>query len=287
MTGPVYPAKVLLFGEHTVLRGGKGLAVPYPAFHLRWARAEGADSRLIEFARYAKEAQFPLDHARLLSDLEAGLRLPGNIPTGYGLGSSGAVCAAVYDRYGPPRETQRLRQLRDRLASLEGFFHGSSSGTDPLVSYLKEPLHLRPGSGPQAVVLPAGWSAGWFLVDTGVARDASALIRRFLDAHDREPDAIRQGWRQPADRAIEALIAGDTIAVYRNLVRVSEFQRARFPTFIPPDFRGRWDGGEAYRLKLCGAGGGGMILGLARDRGATTREFGEGIRWLDAPPTGE
>ncbi|MEL7162952.1 MAG: hypothetical protein AAFN92_19490, partial [Bacteroidota bacterium] len=53
-----YPAKVLLFGEHTVLRGGRGLAVPYPRFSLRWT-AGTPDERLLDFAEYLQQ-QLPI-----------------------------------------------------------------------------------------------------------------------------------------------------------------------------------------------------------------------------------
>jgi len=48
-----YPAKILLYGEHTVLRSGRGLAVPYPGLALRWSRST-PDEQLLRFCDYLK-----------------------------------------------------------------------------------------------------------------------------------------------------------------------------------------------------------------------------------------
>ena len=275
-----YPAKVLLFGEHTVLRGGRGLAVPFDRYRLRWAKGE-TDPRLLKFANYLSGPDVPIDADKLRRDLLAGRVLSGNIPVGYGLGSSGAVCAAVFDGYGRPEAkalpTPDLRQL---LARMEGHFHGNSSGTDPLLAYLQKPIVLGGAGSAGEQKLPEGWANGWFLIDTGITRDASPLIRRFLAAYDRDPTPVDRGWLHPADAAIDALINGDREALHRHFAAVSEFQLTHFPEFIPATYHDSWNGGDAYRLKICGAGGGGMLLGLARDARRTKEVFGENLQWL-------
>ncbi len=279
MEGPrSYPAKVLLYGEHTVLRGGRGLAVPYPATSLHWEVGE-PDRRLLEFGEYLLRCpELPLDGERLLADLRAGQRLEGDIPNGYGLGSSGAVCAAVWDRYGTSVGLP-LAELRRLLARLEAHFHGSSSGTDPLISYLQGPVLLEPGGKAATVDLPANWAEGYFLLDTGIERSASPLIERFLASYDRDAARIQTDWQLPADAAIDALISGNRDQLYRHTAALSEFQLVAFPDFIPEAYHADWNGGDAYRLKLCGAGGGGMLLGLARNRKTAERRLGK-LSWL-------
>ncbi len=275
-----YPAKILLFGEHTVLRGGKGLAVSYDRFQLRWASGE-VDVRLQEFAAYLRKNEVAIDHDRLAKDLGDGWHLIGNIPLGYGMGSSGAVCAAVFDRYGINEGRKYpIPRLRSLLARMEGFFHGSSSGTDPLVAYLQQPIVLLGDGSAGTTALPEGWATGWFLLDTGIERSGSPYIKRFLNAYEKSPDAIRSGWQQPADRAIAAFIKGRSDEVYRELTTLSEFQLAHFPDFIPQGYHDLWNGGDDYRLKICGAGGGGMLLGLARDISKTRARLGDGLIWL-------
>ena len=277
---PSYPAKVLLFGEHTVLRGGRGLAVPYGRYELRWAEGK-SDPRLLAFAAYLAEQDVPVDTKSLQRDLQQGRTLAGNIPVGYGLGSSGAVCAAVFDRYGHSEaKVLPTADLRRLLASMEGHFHGSSSGTDPLLAYLQKPVVLGGAGSAGGQSLPEGWAEGWFLIDTGITRDASPLIRRFLATYDRDPSPIDRGWLAPADAAIDALITNDRQALYRHFTTVSDFQLAHFPDFIPEVYHGNWNGGDAYRLKICGAGGGGMLLGLARDTRRAEKVFGNNLQWL-------
>lgn len=277
-----YPAKVLLFGEHTVLRGGRGLAVPYPAFSLRWERGE-PDERLIKLAAQLQPENWwrSLDVPRLKREVAAGWRLPGNIPLGYGLGSSGAVCAAVYDRFRRPDHYPSTEQLRVVLSDLEAHFHGESSGTDPLVSYLNQPVLLGDGS-PREVVLPERWAANFFLYDTGRERQATPFIRAFLERYDGgEGSTIDGDWTAPANAAIDALIANDRTTLARRFREVSDYQLASFPGFIPTDLHDRWQT-DAYALKLCGAGGGGMMLGWATDKAATEAAL-NGVAWLAEP----
>ncbi|PPK84789.1 mevalonate kinase [Neolewinella xylanilytica] len=279
-----FPAKLLLFGEHTVLRGGRGLAVPYDRFRLRWARDDEPDDRLRNLAAALGQLELPLQFDRLVGELEAGWQLAGDIPLGYGLGSSGAVCAAVFDRYALPEARNRTTaELRTTLAQMESYFHGSSSGTDPLLAYLQQPLLLGGDGSAGVTELPEGWDSGWFLLDTGATRSGSPYIQQFLEAYERDAAAIRSGWLEPADRAIAALMTGNRGAVYRNLVTLSDFQLARFPEFIPAPFRSLWDGGATYRLKLCGAGGGGMVLGLAEEIDRTRQLLGKQAIWLADP----
>lgn len=261
-----HPAKVLLYGEHTVLRNGQGLAVPYGRRSLRWA-ADQPDERLLLFSNYLQTA-FPdgnlLDVPGLEKFLRSGQRLTGDIPTGYGLGSSGAVCAAVWDRFATPSgKALSGEDLRRQLALMEQHFHGSSSGTDPLICYLARPVLLGDGA-PRDVDLPSGWSDRFFLVDTGPRfRPAAELIGQFTQRYDAEPvfnAAVTASWQQPADRAITALLAGDYSTLTTQTRTVSDFQRKELADYIPKIYHDCWSG-NGYVLKLCGAGGGGMLLG--------------------------
>ena len=49
---------------------------------------------------------------------------------------SGAVTACIYDRY--VEKSTDLKEIRTRLAQMESFFHGKSSGIDPWVSYSQQ-----------------------------------------------------------------------------------------------------------------------------------------------------
>ena len=282
----VYPAKVLLFGEHTVLRGGRGLAVPYARRSLRWVQ-DKPDERLLRFCDYLKVA-LPaelFDAGALEDQLLADWCLTGDIPTGYGLGSSGAVCAAIWSRFASSKGFGlRGEELRQVLARMEQHFHGSSSGTDPLICYLNQPLTLGSGKPPQAVTLPDGWSERFFLVDTGKPREASAYIKSFTDRYDQDTSfaqRVNEEWRSPANHCIDALLAKDAGKLLEYFRQLSDFQLQVLPDFIPAAYQDRWVSNQ-YLLKICGAGGGGMLLGYLTDptaKAAIADALGK-VEWL-------
>ncbi|NJC27465.1 mevalonate kinase family protein [Neolewinella antarctica] len=281
--GNRYPAKVLLFGEHTVLRGGRGLAVPYGRLSLRWEESK-PDETLLRFGDYLKKefSQELLDTNSLEDHLLEDWRLTGNIPVGYGLGSSGAVCAAIFDRFATDKGRQLSgNELRHQLARMENYFHGDSSGTDPLICYLQQPMLLGQGVAPQAVQLPEDYGDYFFLVDTGRTRKASTLIRKFTEAYDGRPEfaaMVDNVWKPKADTAIDALLNNDRKALLKAFAEISEFQIKHLRTFIPKPIRKQWSGSN-YRLKICGAGGGGMLLGMANRPNARISGLGT-VYWL-------
>ena len=91
---------------------------------------ESSNCRLRGFLEYLK-GQGALSHrinTQLLeSDLHNGWELSSDIPAGAGMGSSGAVVAAVYDRYAQ-QKTDDLFALKNLFAQMENYFHGKSSG---------------------------------------------------------------------------------------------------------------------------------------------------------------
>lgn len=274
------PGKLLLFGEYTILAGGQALALPLPNFSGHWAKGQTAkpfDLRpfLDYLDRLQQEEQLltPLRLDQFRQDLAAGLFFRSTIPAGYGAGSSGALCAAVYQRYAapaqPPTGASSLPRLQKQLAQLESFFHGQSSGADPLVCYLKQPL-LITSSGLETVQpVPSGRDAGrWYLIDTQVPRQTAPLVERFKARY--RQTAFQQevnGRLLPlSEMAIRAFLQGDAKSLEKAMRSLSKAQLNLLAEFIPEAFRAGWEAGlEAgtYFMKLCGAGGGGFLLGYA------------------------
>lgn len=277
-----YPGKVLLFGEYSILVGSRALAMPYAGFSAHWQREGGGvpEPSLLSFGNYLAE-QFTIseiDAAALALDVRGGWRLASDIPLGYGLGSSGAVCAAVFDAYAGTRARQLpAAELKAFFGRMESHFHGSSSGTDPLIIYLRQPVLLAPdGAFTTPGLAPlAGYS--FFLLDTRQSRQTGPLVQHFLRRYERDTTfgrSVQQQWIPAVERAIDATLAGDGNVLYRAFRQIRQWQWEHMTDYIPPALHDGWHH-PAYLLKLCGAGGGGFMLGLTPDWPATQRALAD------------
>ena len=270
----MYPAKLLLFGEHLLLLGAPAVAVPVPAFGGRWAWQDrpAAASNLVAFldSLVAHAAQI-IDTDRFRQDIAGGIFFDSNIPRGYGLGSSGALCAAVYDRYGR-KKTHALSALKAIFAGMESFFHGHSSGIDPLTSYLGQPLLIE-NKTEVSLVDAAIWTDPplVFLLDSRLPRRTEPLVQWFLEQSQR-PDwlASLELDLLPAHRTmVRGWLQAQPEVFWTALRQVSRFQFAHFHPMVPATLRATWQESldrETLTFKICGAGGGGFLLGFARNR---------------------
>lgn len=288
MESRTFPAKVLLFGEYSIIRGSRALALPCRDFRGRWAYSGSGMmcSDLLNLAGYLEKLEIsgkllaPLRLDRFRKDLERGLYFESDIPMGYGMGSSGALVAALFHLYGPGKKFP-LRELKQALAQVEDFFHGSSSGVDPLVCLMDKPLLLKEGRQPQIVETPPGNPAGrggLFLLDTGISRETGPLVRIFLTkCEDLAFDALVEDELGPlTNDAIDAFLKADWPALAPVFLAISRFQWDHFQELIPAPFKEIWKKGldsPTYQLKLCGAGGGGFLLGVAPDFETARRDL--------------
>jgi mevalonate kinase len=275
-----FPAKVLLLGEYTILSGSKALAFPFQKLTGRWSfeQKETSDweiSRKSIQSFLAHSSEKYIDLPKLKRDVEQGLWFDSNIPHGYGVGSSGALIAAIYSAYGFTKSD--LLTDKVSLGKLEDFFHGSSSGLDPLVSFLQRPLLIH--SFNEVQVLGGDLNLkGFFLLDSGKPRQTGPLVSIFQDKL-KDPQ-FKQGCSDVLSRdvnlAIESVLKNDVMTVKHHLWHISKFQWDYFPEMIPTNIRGPWSRGLEtgdYVLKLCGAGGGGFVLGYAKDTSLVLENF--------------
>lgn len=264
-----WPGKLLLFGEYTVLLDGEALAIPLKGLSASWTKKKNfVDDRLISWSEWleeqecAKRLPWPMDITGFQNFIQNGGSFLSPIPVGCGLGSSGALVAgfvATWSKVLP----DSLSQRKAGLAFLESYFHGSSSGLDPLVSLQNEAIHLIKGGEvlerPQTNI-----PAAFFLVDTQLPRSTAPLVQLFtkkLDRHDFRT-LLQDYYMNAVQRAISALITNDESVLRTNFREISEFQRHHFKEMIPDVIYDYWSGPN-YNLKLCGAGGGGFFLGLS------------------------
>jgi len=289
--GISFPGKLLLFGEHVVVQGAQALAVPFADFHGCWdfsgqTAAEGT-SLLMQWADYLEEKQISgllgcrLDLDKFRKDLQGGMRFDSNIPRGYGAGSSGALCAALYARYAyaplPGEEEAAYPELKSIFTIIEGFFHGKSSGADPLVSYVRQPLLFDHGGASRPGSLK-GAGGHLFLLDTGEARQTAPLVHTFQYWWSSTSflSNVLAELVPATEDAIQCLISGDLVGLFEEFHRISFFQYRFMQEFILPSWREIWLEAlseEEHALKLCGAGGGGFVLGLSRDISVTKERY--------------
>lgn len=267
----VFYGKILLFGEHIINRGGRGLAVPAPVFHGRFRFAKGHATAAHSLSAWAAwiatqpELAKVIDTASFFEDIQRGMFFDSNIPQGYGAGSSGALTAAVYHSYRKNKNNPSTEGIKEHLSQLESFFHGKSSGLDPLVSFLNYPISISEKSIQKVALPPANEHAAVFLLDTQIARSTGDWVKLFLQKC-RQADfqkMITESMIPVNENCIQSLLDNKQNALFSSLQLLSQLQFDYMREFIPQHLHGLWQQSlsrKEYKLKICGAGGGGFML---------------------------
>jgi mevalonate kinase len=262
---------VLLFGEYTVTIGSGAIAMPYLQRSGYWDFDRGTIGSstglelLLKYLEDDKELSTMYNLLAFKTDIANGLVFRSDIPTGYGLGSSGALVAAFYDKY-CKSPTNDILTLKSILAKTESAFHGSSSGLDPLVSYLNDNVIIRENGTIETTQLDVS-DVGFFLIDSGISRQTEfyvEIFKRKLKSSDEFNIAV-QTLAALNRKAITYLQSGDKKSLFEVTSAISKMQYEHFSEMIPNNIKDSWEQGlesGKYSLKLCGAGGGGMIMGM-------------------------
>ncbi|MFZ4546421.1 MAG: mevalonate kinase family protein [Bacteroidales bacterium] len=301
----IFYGKVLLFGEYSILFNSKGLTIPYTHFtgqlsfinddkYTDYEFALQSNLQLKSFMDFMLEleakSEMPceMDFKRLGNDIEKGLYFESNIPQGYGIGSSGALVASIYDRYCTNKieanesiSGSEISKLREIFSKLESLFHGKSSGIDPLNCYLHHPLliHSREDIAITGIPRSKFESEGViFLVDTGKIGKTGPLVNHFLEQmRFKEYENLFKSEYIPfVNQCITDILSGNMKSFFQSLIKVSTFQLKHFTNMIPENFMSAWQWGldsGKFQLKLCGSGGGGFLLGFTTDYTAAKNYF--------------
>ncbi len=280
-----YHGKLILFGEYSMIFGSEALLMPYYSVGGEWSsvinrpseKAFESNRNIRDFYNYlCDNYDFRiLDLRRLGMEIDAGLLFDSNIPLGYGVGSSGALTAAIYDRY-KLIEINDISKLKEFLAKMESFFHGSSSGIDPLQCYIGKPFVLRQqttDNGQQTTVkiinedfISDGIHI--FLIDTKIKSPTAPLVEHFkklrqdniyLEKFDNEYIPL-------VSNCIGSLTSKNDDDFYTYLYRLSQLQLELLSHTIPESTRHYFLKNikeDGFQVKLCGAGGGGYLLGFS------------------------
>lgn len=272
---PPICSKVLLFGEYLVVQNGKALAITFPYFsgRLRYTKQVGAykENSLTDFGGYLSSSQILskfMDTELLKKDIKNGLTFESNIPTGHGVGSSGALCAAIFKAYRTVEADESLDDwglLKDILSLMEAYFHGLSSGLDPLVSYIGKPLEIN-NRNEFSILENYKFKLleNLYLIGTGIERKTAPLVHLFLEqCKNEEFSKVVAQMHLFNESAIEAFKNSDEENFLKSYEQISRLQYEWFFNMIPSQTREFWKNGidtGNYLVKLCGAGGGGFLL---------------------------
>ncbi len=282
-----YPAKILLFGEYGIILNSMALAIPYPRFsgRLRFCdhfagqtsgvayESNNGLKALLNFFRKNAAIYNPIHLKRFDDELENGLYFDSSIPSGFGLGSSGALTAALYERYFLDLRFHDYNKIKTDLANIESWFHGLSSGIDPLTSLLKKPVLLENQKSQikEIDLTPFRRNYTLFLINSHSKGNTGELVRLFMDRyqHPSFKYKIDNEYLPLINQTIGVVITADFHSFDQLMASYSKFQLTFFDQMIPGQMRTYFKHGiesNDFYLKLCGSGGGGYILGIARNR---------------------
>lgn len=287
----LFYGKILLFGEYGIIQDSMGLSIPYTDFNGKFSindsseKALDSNKHLKKYLAHLKKKQADgdllanLDLSQFEQDIKSGISFDSSIPQGFGVGSSGALVAAIYSKYGIDKiaseeniSSDNIVKLKAILGDMECYFHGKSSGLDPLICYLNLPIVINSKDSMNTVGLPeqGNGSGAIFLLNTGMTGKTQPLVSYFMDKCKEEGfrNMLKKQFKKYNDAAIESFLNKDIKPLLSNVKSLSKVLLENFNPMIPTKFREIWQDGidsNDYYLKLCGSGGGGFILGFTED----------------------
>ena len=290
-----YYSKVILFGEYSMIFDATALMIPLKRFSAQWQFPQSrnrtasltSNQSLKRFCQYLSENEDLsnlLDLQALRRDLNEGLFLASNVPSGYGLGSSGTLVAAVYDRYAI-QKTDDYLQLKALFGKMESHFHGSSSGIDPLQCYLGKPFKITP----EGVQLLSDdflkKDIHICLIDTKIKSNTKPLVNHFKTQRE-NPDFLNRFQAEYVPcvtSCINSMIEGNKELFFNSLKQLTkgqlEFLRPMITDNTLDMFTADYD--FNFGVKISGSGGGGYVLGFTDNMEKTSDLLkGLDVIWL-------
>ena len=288
MNNSFFSSKILLFGEYSIVLNSFGFAIPYNLYKGSLKLNAGkknkdSQKKILEFIEYLKKKvkNLPdLDWLSINKDKKNNLFFESNIPQGYGLGSSGALVAAFYDRYVKDKISSeekltknKLQKLKNIFSQMESYYHGESSGIDPLNCYLGLPILIKSQNEIQVTKMPEEKALGYggiFILDSGTSSDTSSMVSLFFKKMEDENFnyMMKNQFIRYSKTCINEFLNGDINSMFNSIKILSEITLKNFQPMIPNKFTKLWDEGirtDNYFFKLCGSGGGGFLLGFTLD----------------------
>ena len=277
------PAKTILFGEHAVVYGHPGIAIPLPSLRLDVTITFSARSRIVsrQVGLNAEVDSIPESDpvgklTRLLAErfgmppVPIAIRINSRLPVAAGLGSGAALSIAIIRAY-----AQMMRiaitdsEVSEIAFEIEKVYHGDPSGIDNSVIAHEKPIYYIKNKTIEPIETPVELPI--LVVDSGLK---SATIDVVADVRRRFPGnrPILEAIGKLTSEAVRALKAGDLPALgtfmnenqrllHKLTVSCGEIDRIA---------RLALESG-ALGAKLTGAGRGGNMIILAADHAQKKR----------------
>lgn len=238
-------AKVILLGEHAVVYGAPGLAVPLSQLTTT-ARAVQEPQRVAEreeiwFASGQTTAAMPAEAVGGLRDLVAQFKqnhdvseqtslqvvVESTIPPGRGLGASAAsaraVALALADLFGCELDAKAVFDL---VQTAETAAHGRSSGIDAIATGSAAPIRYVSGVADE---LSCGFDGVFVVADSGVSgrtKDAIEHVRRVFDADPQVKADFLQQVSRLAETGVQSFVGGQASVFGAKLTENHQLLRA-------------------------------------------------------------
>ena len=271
-----YYSKVILFGEYSMIFDATALMIPLTKFSAQWrfapslsaqgvAASNASLQRFSDYLSTLDDIKENIDFQRLNRDIAHHLYLDSNVLSGYGLGSSGTLVAAVYDGYAKQKTSDYLK-LKSIFGQMESYFHGSSSGIDPLQCYLGRPFKITPKNVEILKESLLDKEIRICLIDTKIKSNTKPLVNYFKA--QREDPLFLQRFQKEyvpyVKKSLNALIWSDKEVFFNSLKRITkgqlEFLRPMITDNTLSLFEADYD--FHFGVKISGSGGGGYVLGF-------------------------
>lgn len=281
------PAKVILFGEHAVVYGQPALAVPVNKVRAKatiFPDPQGASGKIIldapDIQLHCEANQLSTGHpfsVLLRAAAEAlniphfpalTLRITSTIPVAGGMGSGAAVSVAVTRALcafvGRSLTNQEISEIAYQV---EKVYHGNPSGVDNTVIAYNQPVYFQKNIPHEFIKVRNPFTI--VIADSGIKSSTSVMVEKVRKNAQSNPLEFEQYFNdigQIASQARSILESQDSYLLgplMNDNHRLLQQIGVSCPELDQLVYTAQQSG--ALGAKLCGAGGGGNIIGLATE----------------------